>query len=262
MLILLSPAKRLDFESPINEKIADQLSKPRLMEDTQILVKDLQKMSAADICQLMKVSDAIGELNYQRYQNFDASLGVKTSRPAITAFQGDVYRDLETEKYSAAEFEFAQTHVRTLSGLYGVLRPLDLMHPYRLEMHTKFATARGKDLYHFWGTKIADVLNQDLAELRSSDQAQIINLASQQYFQAVDLETLNADRIITPVFKEKRGSDYKIVALYAKLARGTMTNFVIKNKFTDPEDLKGFNEDNYQFTPQLSSENEWVFVRG
>ncbi len=256
MLILLSPAKRLDFENPAR---SPRYTEPRLLKETEILADDLKGYSEQNIQKLMGVSEAIAELNHERFQSFKTPFTKKNAKQALEAFKGDVYRDIDIENYSDEEFEFAQEHVRMLSGFYGVLRPFDLMQPYRLEMHTKMKNERGKNLYEFWGPRIAKVLNEDLAEYGYDT---IVNLASKQYFDAVESETLGAKRVVTPVFKEKKKDGYKIVALFAKLARGTMTNFAVKHRIDDPEGLKDFSEDGYKFAPKMSKEDEWVFVRG
>lgn len=253
MLVLLSPAKRLDYDSPLKTK---SYTKPRLLDSSKTLIEDLKKLSVEDIKKLMGVSDDIANLNVKRFNQYDEDFNLDNSRQAILAFNGDVYKDIQTEEYTEEDFEFAQGCLRTLSGLYGVLRPLDLMQPYRLEMHTKFKGAWGKDLYEFWGSKIGEVLKEDLNEGEA-----ILNLASQQYFKSVDPKTIERTRVITPVFKEKKNDGYKIVAIFAKIARGTMSNYIVKNRITDPEDLKNFTERGYKFSEEMSEGDEWIFVR-
>ena len=257
MLILISPAKTLDFETP--SKI-ESFSKPAFLSDAEVLVEQLQKLSAAEISALMKISDKLGVLNasrYQTWQNFDSI----TAKQALLAFQGDVYQGLDADSFSQSDFEFAQEHLRILSGLYGVLRPLDLIQPYRLEMGTKLAHAKlqlsADTLYDFWQDKLTQAINQQLDKL---DNQTIINLASNEYFKAVKPKLLT-ENIVTPVFKDWKDGKYKIISFYAKKARGMMTAFIIKNRLNNPEDIKDFAEAGYSFDGELSSDNNFVFTR-
>ncbi len=253
MLIIISPAKTQDFNSPPQ---ITQKTKPRFINETIELLKELKKLSVDDIKTLMNVSDKIAELNYRRIQDFDESF--KSGKQAIITFKGDVYRPLKVDDYSEDDFHFAQKHLRMLSGFYGLLRPFDMMQAYRLEMKTKLKTSSGKDLYDFWGCKLKEILTKDL-----SDQGDniLINLASKEYSKALELKNLEV-KIITPTFLEKQdGGEPRIVALFAKRARGMMTNFIIKNHLEKPDDLKKFNEGGYQYSDILSEYNKWVFIR-
>jgi len=254
MILILSPAKTLDFESPPPRRSCAQ---PEFLDDAEELVNKLRRLSKQQLSALMGISDELTERNARRYRDWQRPFTKENARPAVLAFQGDVYQGLAAESFSKADLDFAQKHLRILSGLYGVLRPLDLMQPYRLEMGTKLSTRRGKDLYAFWGSRITESLNEAL-----SGQAQnvLVNLASNEYFKAVRNTELDG-RIVTPVFKEKKGDGYRVVAFFAKKARGRMAGFAIHNRITDPEDLKGFSEEGYRFHENLSSENEWVFTR-
>lgn len=244
MLTVISPAKTQDFEKPASTK---KFSQPDFLKESKNLIKELEKLSKKDIAKLMSVSDKIAELNFDRYKSFKTPFNLKNAKQALFAFQGDVYRDIDVENYSSKELDFAQNHLRIISGLYGLLRPLDLIQPYRLEMKTKFKNSKGKDLYEFWGDELAKAFDQP-----------IINLASNEYFKAIKKTD---QKIFTPVFKEDDAKGLRIVAIYSKIARGTMTNFIIKNQIDKPEKLKDFNLDGYKFTPKLSSDSEFVFVR-
>lgn len=248
MLLLLSPAKTQNFEAPSRAPFSTQ---PIFKEEINELAKILKGYDANQIAKLMTVSEKIAELNHGRYQNFSDEFTSQNAKPALEAFQGDVYRDIETDNYSDTDFEYANDHIRIISGLYGLLRPLDLMQPYRLEMKTKLENPKGKDLYKFWDEKLAQVLNKE--------RTTIVNLASQEYFKAIQKHLTSP--LINITFKEKRGSDYKIVAIYSKLARGTMANWVVKNRIDSPDQLQDFAEDSYKFNKALSSSNELVFTR-
>jgi len=234
MIVLLSPSKTLDLESKIKTSSA---SIPEFLDFSKELIKEFKNYSSKDLAKLMKISENLANLNYDRFQNFNK----QKDRQALFTFKGDVYKDIEIENYSQKDLDFAQKTIRILSGLYGILKPLDLIRPYRLEMHLKTP---------YWKNKIYKSLNSK----------EIINLASNEYFSAVDTNKVNA-KIYQIFFKEKKGDQFKIVAIYAKRARGSMANFIIKNKITKPEELKKFNEKNYKFNKKLSSENEFVFTR-
>ncbi|TFV93242.1 peroxide stress protein YaaA [Algoriphagus kandeliae] len=250
MLILISPAKTLDYSTP---KI-DKYSQPDFTTDIKSLVGVMKKKSAKDIAKLMSVSENLAQLNEERYKTFQKDFTPDNSKQALLAFKGDVYTKIDVDNYSEEDFEFAQEHLRILSGLYGLLKPLDLIQPYRLEMGTKLETKKGKNLYEYWDKKIAKAINA------AAEGAPIINLASQEYFKAVDLNTLKSP-VINIHFKEYRDGEHKVIGLFAKQARGKMTNFAIKNRITYPEDLKTFNEEGYEFSEPLSSDSDWVFVR-
>lgn len=254
MLIVISPSKSQDFAT---EPILDFNTQPAFLSESEILIKELKKKSKKKISTLMDVSEDIASLNYERYKNFKTPFTIKNSKQALLAFTGDVYTDIEVERYTKKEIEFAQNHLRIISGLYGLLKPFDLIQPYRLEMKIKLKNKRGDNLYDFWGSKITDFIND---ELKTTEYRTLINLASKEYFKAVKVGQLNGT-IITPVFKDFTNGEYKIVAIYAKRARGMMTNYIIKNKLTKAEDIKAFNEAGYEFDEKQSEENEWVFIR-
>lgn len=254
MIVLLSPSKTLDYES---KPATNKYTQPRFLDKTQELVDVMKRYSVERIEEFMNVSKPIAELNRKRYQQFSIPFTAENARQAILAFKGDVYRDIDVAHYSEKDFAYAQQHVRTLSGLYGLLRPLDLIQPYRLEMHLKLKTQHAADLYTFWKALVTEQLNDDVSEEGSGV---VVNLASQEYFKAVDRNKLAA-RVVTPVFKEFKNGDYQVIAIYAKKARGTMTNYMVKNALTDARQLKEFAEDGYRFDASRSSEDEWVFTR-
>jgi cytoplasmic iron level regulating protein YaaA (DUF328/UPF0246 family) len=254
MLTIISPAKKLDY-SQLSEGQA--FTQPLLLEHSEQLLNDLRLLSPKDICSLMGLSDKLGALNYERFQEWQTPFSTANAKQAILAFKGDVYQGLDAENMSADELNWAQDHLRILSGLYGLLRPLDLMQPYRLEMGTKFANQRGANLYQFWGDIITNQLNKLFS---ASPKSVLINLASNEYFKSVQAKNLNAD-IITPVFMDQKGDKYKIISFFAKRARGLMSAFIIKNKITDAQQLKTFNVDGYSFNPAMSEGNKWVFCR-
>lgn len=254
MLIVVSPAKTLDYESPSKTDIATQ---PDYLEHSQRLINRLRQYSALDIAELMKVSMKIADLNVDRYADWKKPFTEKNAKQALLAFKGDVYTGLAAESFNKTDFKFAQEHLRILSGLYGLLRPLDLMQAYRLEMGTRLENDRGKNLYEFWGSTITEGLNQQLAKLKTE---YLINLASNEYFKSVKQKELNG-QIITPAFKEKKNGDFKMIGIYAKKARGMLSRFIIQNRLSDPEDIKTFNEEGYRFNKSLSKGNNWVFTR-
>lgn len=254
MLIVISPAKKLDFESPPQTK---SVTTADYLADSQELIEQLKKFSALDITKLMGLSTNLAELNFDRYAAWSVNFTEKKTKQAILAFQGDVYKGIDAVSFRAADFKFAQNHLRILSGLYGLLRPLDLMLAHRLEMGTKLTNTRGKNLYEFWGTIITEGLNKQLAKIKSNT---LINLASQEYFKSVKKKHLSAD-IITPSFKEYKNGDYMMIGVYAKRARGLMSRYIIQNKLTNPEDIKDFTEERYKFRQKLSTDNNWVFTR-
>ena len=255
MLILLSPAKTLDFETtPKTEKI----SKPIFSSNTNKLVKKMQEKSPKEISKLMGISGNLANLNADRFRSFSARGGnQKTSKQAILAFKGDVYQGINAQSYTERDFTFAQKHLRILSGLYGLLKPLDLIQPHRLEMGTKLKTEKGDSLYDFWGEKISSSI---LTELSAHKNQTIINLASMEYFKAV-ARIVSKVQVITPVFKDYNKGTYKIISFFAKKARGTMASFIIQNRITSPNGIKNFAEDGYLFNESLSSEREWIFTR-
>jgi len=254
MLIVISPAKTLDYETTPKTKV---FTTPDYLDHSQCLINRLRNFSSLDISDLMKVSAKIADLNFERYESWKKPFTEKNAKQAILAFKGDVYTGLDAESFKADDFKFAQKHLRVLSGLYGLLRPLDLMQPYRLEMGTKLKTDAGKNLYEFWGSDITNGLNKQLKKIKSDT---LINLASNEYFKSVKPKELNAE-IITPAFKEFKNGEYKMIGIYAKKARGLLSRYIIQNKLSDPEDLKSFNEEGYKFNKKLSKGNNWVFTR-
>ena len=254
MLLVVSPAKTLDFESPAP---ALPTSKPVFAKDALALVSHLRTMNAPAVARLMDISPDLAALNVARFQNFSARPSRAAQRPAVLAFRGDTYIGMRAETFDDADMDFAQEHLRILSGLYGVLRPLDLIQPYRLEMGSALANAKGNNLYAWWGERIAKELRK---QGRSTGSDVLVNLASQEYFGAVDTAALGL-RVVTPLFKENRGGVLKVISFSAKRARGAMAGFAIRNRVSDPEALKRFDEDNYRFRPELSTADDWVFAR-
>ncbi len=253
MLLLLSPAKTLDL-SPTRYK---PFTEARLLDDSQELVDILRQNSVADLQELMSISEALAEENAKRFQSFRRPFTTENAKPAVLTFKGDVYQGLGAEDFSEEDLAFAQDRLRILSGLYGVLRPLDLMQAYRLEMGTKLPNARGKNLYEFWDDKITNLLNQDL---RQTGGKAVINLASKEYFSAVHPKALDAP-LYQIDFKELRGNTYKVIPFNAKKARGLMARFVVQHRLSDPKDLRGFDLDDYHFNEDLSREQHFVFTR-
>ena len=255
MLIIISPAKKLDFESLPQ---TDDFSLPDCLEDSSELIDVLKEYSVTQLEKLMHLSSKLAQLNYDRYHEWSLPFNPKNAKQALLTFKGDVYAGMNVESFSDEELNFTQHHLRILSGLYGLLRPLDLMQPYRLEMGTRLANKRGKNLYEFWGSRITDLLNQQLKEINSET---LVNLASNEYFKSVKPKAVNGT-IITPVFKEKRDDgSYKIIGIYAKKARGMMSAYILKNKLIDSEQIKDFKESGYCYNAEFSSATDWVFVR-
>ena len=251
MLVVISPAKKLDYSSSIE---APLLSQPALLDHAEELSQGLKKLAPQDVSSLMHLSDKLGTLNYQRFQEWQIPFNSDNARAAVLAFKGDVYQGLAADNMSAADLHWAQDHLRILSGLYGVLRPLDLMQAYRLEMGTKFANQRGKDLYQFWG----DIITGELNRVGSSV---LVNLASNEYFKSVRKKDIAA-RIVTPVFMDKKDDKYKIISFYAKKARGLMSRYIIQNRITEIEQINQFDSDGYQYNAALSEADAPVFLRG
>ncbi|MBY5963748.1 peroxide stress protein YaaA [Marinobacter nauticus] len=253
MLMIISPAKTLDYESPLATETHTQ---PDFLDDACELIDQLKELEPHQVSNLMSISDKLGQLNAERFQTWHTPFTPDNARQAVLAFKGDVYTGLDAESFSNEDFSFAQKHLRILSGLYGLLKPLDLMQPYRLEMGTRFENTRGKDLYAFWGSKITDALNQLLA----SDDKVLVNLASNEYFKSVQKKHLDA-RLVTPQFKDWKNGQYKMISFYAKKARGLMCRYAIQNRITQADDLKGFNLEGYYFSEDQSDNNNWVFLR-
>ena len=254
MLMVISPAKTLDYETA---PVTDRHTLPLHLDDAQELIGVLRELTPAQIGSLMSLSDKLAGLNAARYASWHPDFKPGNAKQALLAFKGDVYTGLAAEDFSDADFDFAQRHLRMLSGLYGVLRPLDLMQPYRLEMGTRLANARGANLYEFWGERISQWLNEDLAE---QGDAVLLNLASTEYFGAVKRKALDA-RIIDTEFKDLKNGQYKIISFYAKKARGLMARYVIKERLTNPEGLKDFTYAGYRFAAEESSADRLVFLR-
>ncbi|MBP5986407.1 MAG: peroxide stress protein YaaA [Azonexus sp.] len=254
MLLFLSPAKALDYKTPPH--IAS-FTQPAYLKQSESLIKQLRKLSPADIANLMDLSDPLALLNFNRYADWSLPFSPENAKQAVLAFDGDVYDGLSAKTLSADDLDFAQQSVRILSGLYGILKPLDLMQPYRLEMGTRFANKGGKDLYAFWGERLLKAIN---AELDAMSQPVAVNLASEEYFKAAVGRKING-RLIQPVFEDWKNGRYKIISFYAKRARGLMTRYAVLNRLSEPEGLKGFDEDGYGFVPEASDDKTWVFRR-
>ena len=252
MKILISPSKTLSFDSEVN---CEFKSESRLIDETKILHKILLDYSSEDLKNLMSVSDKIAELNYNRFKNWEDPTSSENSRQAVYAFKGDVYSGLDADTIEEDKFDYLQNSLRILSGYYGLLRPFDQILPYRLEMGTKLENENGNNLYKFWGDKITNVLNEDL----DKDDI-IVNLASDEYFKSINNDKIKSN-IITPVFKEFKNGTYKVIAIYAKKARGLMSRFLIERKSTSIDDIKLFNVDGYSFDNSLSKDSQMVFTR-
>ena len=255
MLFLLSPAKSLDYDSPLPAGLPH--SQPQFIPDAARLIDVLRTRSPQDIASLMSISDALAALNVARYGAWSPRFTQENARQAVMAFNGDVYEGLQAATLSLPDLDWAQQHLAILSGLYGVLRPLDLMQPYRLEMGTRLATDAGTNLYQFWGARIAEHLNRQLAD--DTDPV-VVNLASQEYFKAVDHKALSA-RVVECVFEDYKGGHYKIISFYAKRARGLMARWAIQQRASTPRQLEGFDLEGYAFHPAASSPERLVFRR-
>ncbi len=254
MLLVVSPAKTLDYESPLP---TNRHSQPEFLDDAQQLVNRMRDFSALDIAEFMQVSMKIAELNFERFAQWRQPFTPDNARPAVLAFKGDVYEGLHAQDFGDSDFEFLQDHLRILSGLYGCLKPLDLMQPYRLEMGRKLSTSRGKNLYEFWGDRVTEALNRALA---GHDSKVLLNLASNEYFKVVRPKKLDAD-VITPQFRDWKNGQYKMISFYAKKARGMMTRFITLNRIDDPEDIKAFDLEGYRYDETLTEGANWVFTR-
>jgi UPF0246 protein NGK_0633 len=254
MFFVLSPAKNLNEKDP---SPVSSFTLPDLLPEAEILMQELRQLAPQQIAELMHVSDKIALLNAERNAAWHTPFTPENAKQAVFMFNGDVYEGIAADTLKPEQIDYLQQHVRLLSGLYGVLRPLDLMQPYRLEMGTAFANTRGKNLYEFWGDKITDLLNQTL---KQTDSDVLINLASQEYFKSVNTKKLNA-RLITPIFKDEKNGKYKIISFYAKRARGLMVRYAAEHSITEPEMLKNFDYEGYSFNEAASNEAEWVFMR-
>ncbi|HCL3571290.1 TPA: peroxide stress protein YaaA [Pseudomonas aeruginosa] len=254
MLMVISPAKTLDYETP---PVTQRFTQPQYLDHAQELIQQLRQLTPLQISELMKLSDKLAGLNAARYASWHPEFTPENAKQALLAFKGDVYTGLNAEDFGEDDFAFAQDHLRMLSGLYGVLRPLDLMQPYRLEMGTRLANARGKDLYAFWGGRISQWLNEAL--VAQGDDV-LLNLASNEYFGAVKRKALQA-RVIDTEFKDLKNGQYKIISFYAKKARGMMARYVIRERLRDPAGLKDFNAHGYYFSAEQSGPDQLVFLR-
>jgi uncharacterized protein len=254
MLFLLSPAKSLDYETPASLKSA---TRPQFIERSSELIDILKTQSPSQVAQLMNLSDALAELNVKRYAAWSPRFTAKNSKPAVLAFNGDVYEGLDAKTLGDDDLAWAQRHVAILSGLHGVLRPLDKLQPYRLEMGTRLATPRGNNLYDYWGDTIAEHLNQRLA---ANESPVVVNLASQEYFRAVDRRALKA-RVVECVFEDWKGGGYKVISFFAKRARGLMARHAIQHRIATPKALEGFDAEGYAFAAKVSAPERLVFRR-
>lgn len=254
MLIAISPAKSLDYETPVKLK---KNTKPLLADQSAELIEILQGYSVKRVSKLMNMSDKLAQLNFERYANWSPKATTANARQCLLAFTGDVYVGMNASTFKTADFDFAQEHLRILSGLYGVLRPLDLMQPYRLEMGTKLKTPHGKDLYDFWGDTITKALNK---QLKKNGDDVILNLASNEYFKSVHVDKLTGP-VVSPVFKDEKNGKYKIISFFAKKARGMMAGWVIRKRITDPKKLAKFSEGGYYYCPKESTDAKPVFLR-
>ena len=254
MLTVISPAKTLDFDTPM---VTDTFTQPVHLTQSRKLVRRMRQLSGQELAKLMHVSGNIADLNQQRFKKWKTPFKPENARQAIFAFKGDVYIGLDAYSMTAQNVDFAQDHLRILSGLYGVLRPLDLMQAYRLEMGTRIDTDMGNNLYQFWDGRITNTLNQ---ELKQSGSNTLINLASNEYFKSIKAKLLKAD-VITPVFKNYNKGSYQVIGFFAKKARGLMARYLIDNEIDNPADLKDFSAEGYAFNKAMSNSHEWVFTR-
>jgi len=255
MIVILSPAKRLNFQEPNR---AGRHTIPTYIEESEILVDRLKKLSAKKLQKLMDINNNLAETNYDRYQNWSPVFNEDVAKPAILAFRGDVFLGMDPQSYGKEDFDFAQDHVRILSGLHGILKPLDLIRPYRLEMGTQLKIGKSKDLYAFWKDKITrDITNSTAFQQDHT----IINIASKEYFGAVDSASIRG-RIIEPSFKEYKNGSYRPIHIFMKKARGMMTSYIVKNKIREPEEIKLFNWEGYEYNDQLTKGDQWVYTRG
>lgn len=256
MIIVLSPAKSLDYETPPHVK---KHTIPDFADEAAELIGELRRLSPQQIASLMDISDALAHLNFQRYADWSPRFSTENAKQAVLAFNGDVYEGFDAKSLSAADLDYAQNHVRVLSGLYGLLRPLDLLQPYRLEMKTRFANGRGKDLYAFWGERITHALNAQLHKNKGAARV-LVNCASEEYFKSVKPKLLDAP-VITPVFEDWKGGRYKIISFHAKRARGLMARYAVENRVDAPEALKDFAAESYAFDAEASNDSTYVFRR-
>ncbi len=254
MITVISPAKKIDLKS---ENRIPGHSTPAFLDKSALIIGELRKFAPTDLAVMMNVSSDIANLTFERISQWETPFSNQDSLQALLSFKGDVYRGIDAGSFTPEDFEFSQDHLRIISGLYGLLRPLDLIQPYRLEMGSSIRLAGDKSLYRFWTNTLTSALNREIEKRKVKV---LINLSSQEYFKAINANNLRA-KIITPVFKENRNDKYKVVGILAKKARGLMTRFIIKKRIADPENLKLFSEEGYTYDDNLSSETEWVFTR-
>ena len=254
MLAIISPAKSLDFETP---PVIRKHSTPDFLNESKVLIEELRHFGPADISKLMGISAKLGDLNYRRYAQWSTPFSPSNAKQAALAFTGDVYMGLEGWNFDARDFNFAQQHLRILSGLYGLLRPLDLIQPYRLEMGTGLPTAKGSDLYAFWGDKLTRSVNK---AIKDQGQPILVNLASKEYFAALQPDAIDA-RIITPTFRDLKNGRYKFLSFFAKKARGLMASYLIRERVKTVKALKAFNCAGYHYSEEQSRGDNWVFLR-
>ncbi len=257
MLAVVSPAKKLDFSEDWQQPFAKAYTSPAFQEDTEILIETARGLGRKEISRLMSLSENLASLNYDRYQAFAETATPDNAKPAVLAFRGDTYVGLDADSLADKDIAYAQEHLRILSGLYGLLRPLDLIQPYRLEMGTRLNNPRGANLYSFWGDRVTEALNSACRDSRSEI---LVNLASGEYFKAVRPKQLEG-RLITPVFKEEKDGVAKVIGFSAKRARGMMARFIVKNRLTRLKDLFNFEDGGYRYQPELSSAEAPVFIR-
>ncbi|MFC3700442.1 peroxide stress protein YaaA [Reinekea marina] len=254
VLAVISPSKKLDFEQ---ESPIDHSTQYRFSKQAQTLIEELKNRTPEDIKKLMKLSDNLAHLNVQRYQDWSAKMTKSNSKQALFAFTGDVYTGLSAQSLEEPQILKAQQSVRILSGLYGLLRPLDRIQPYRLEMGTRLKVGEAKNLYGFWGSQLTQKLNEDISDTEAD---LVLNLASQEYFGAIQKQNINA-RVVTPIFKDKKNGEYKIISFFAKKARGSMVRYILDRPIKSINDVKSFNYDGYRYCEERSANDEWVFIR-
>jgi cytoplasmic iron level regulating protein YaaA (DUF328/UPF0246 family) len=254
MIITLSPSKGQDFDTPTPSKIH---SIPEQLEDSKLLIKEAKKLGVEDVRELMDVSENISSLNVERFKKWNMPFNEDNSKAALFAFKGDVYSGIQKEKYDDNDLAYAQDHLRILSGLYGALRPMDLIQPYRLEMKTRLKNPRGENLYQFWGDRITQKLNQSL---ENQAEKTLVNLASNEYFKSIKPKSLDA-RLLHVNFKETKDNKTRVIAIFAKKARGMMADFILRNRIEHAEDIKDFGAEGYKFSAKESTDNNWVFTR-
>jgi hypothetical protein len=254
MIITLSPSKGQDFETPTSSGI---YSIPEQLEDSQLLIKEAKKLDSEDVRELMNVSENISKLNVERFQNWKLPFNKQNAKAALFAFKGDVYSGIQKEKYDDNDLAYAQDHLRILSGLYGALRPMDLIQPYRLEMKTRLENPRGNNLYQFWGERITEKLNESM---KDQTEKVLVNLASNEYFKSVKSKLLDG-RVLNINFKETKDGNTRVIAIFAKKARGMMADFILRNRIEHTEDIKDFGAAGYKYSATESTGNTWVFSR-